>query len=242
VRTRALLLDVEGTTTPLDFVHATLFPYAAAHVEEFLRRHGQEDDCAALLEEFRSRRESDARQVSGVPPWSDATPDERLCSATTYIRWLIEHDSKIAPLKALEGKIWEAGYHSGELCGSVYPDVPRAFARWRAQGRRIAIFSSGSVLAQKLLFGYSSAGDLSRYVDDYFDTTTGAKREAESYRRIAAWLGLAPGEVLFLSDVPAELDAARSAGMQMGLCLRPRASEPDAPAHPILRNFDDLFP
>lgn len=131
-RARALLLDIEGTTTPVDFVYGTLFPFAASRAEEFLLRHSEEDEIRALVEELRRQREADARQQPGVPPWPAGTPAEQARSASSYVRWLIERDSKIAPLKSLQGRIWEAGYRRGELRGDVYPDVRPAFQIGRA--------------------------------------------------------------------------------------------------------------
>jgi enolase-phosphatase E1 len=145
-------------------------------------------------------------------------------------------------LKSLQGKVWEGGYLSGLLRGQVYADVPRAFARWRGQGRGVYIFSSGSVLAQKLLFAHTTEGDLTPYIDGYFDTTTGAKTEAASYRSIAAAIGSPAPEVLFVSDVAAELEAARDAGMQTALCVRDGRAGPEAPARPTVRTFDSVFP
>lgn len=235
-RTRVLLLDIEGTTTPVTFVYGTLFPFAAAHVEEFLRRHAVDDDVSPLVEELRRQCEADMLFPH------QASPAGRVQSAADYVRWLIKRDSKLTPLKSLQGKLWDAGYRSGELHGEVYPDVPPALARWRAQGRRISIFSSGSVLAQKLLFQYSTAGDLTKFLDAYFDTTTGPKREPESYRRIATALGVVPAEILFLSDVAAELDAARAAGMQTAFSLRPDVAAPAELSHPGVHSFDEVFP
>jgi enolase-phosphatase E1 len=149
-------------------------------------------------------------------------------------------DRKTTPLKTLQGKIWEEGFRSGELKGHVYEDVPRAFKRWKKNGKRIGIFSSGSVLAQKLLFGYSSAGDLTVCIDDYFDTTRGPKREAASYEAIARALRIPPEETLFVSDVAEELDAARSAGMRTALMLRPGTARSDAAKHTFVENFDDI--
>jgi enolase-phosphatase E1 len=152
----------------------------------------------------------------------------------------MDRDRKSTALKSVQGRIWEEGYRSGRLQGQVYPDVPRAFARWRAQGREAAIFSSGSVLAQKLLFSRSDAGDLTPYLRAYFDTATGAKGDAESYRKIARALGREPPAVLFLSDVIAELNAARAAGLQTALCVRAGAAP--APAdHPVVRSFDEVL-
>ena len=237
---RAILLDIEGTTTPIDFVFKTLFPFAAEHVEEFLREHATDSEIKALIAEMRSTWSGAAS--AGAPVWIESTPEEKLASAAAYVRWLIARDSKITPLKTLQGKIWEQGFRRGALKGEVYSDVAPAFARWREQGRRIAIFSSGSVLAQALLFTHSTAGDLSSYLEAYFDTTTGPKREPGSYKKIAAGLQLPPQELLFVSDVPAELDAARSAHMHTAHSLRAGVPELESPSHPVIRTFDDVLP
>ncbi len=152
----------------------------------------------------------------------------------------MDRDRKSGPLKALQGRIWEEGYVSGALEGEVYPDVRDAFVRWTASGRRIGIFSSGSVLAQQLLFGRSSAGDLSAFLSGYFDTAVGAKGEPESYRRIVAALSVQPSRTLFVSDVAKELDAARAAGLRTMLCVRPPAAVPTASAHDIVESFDAI--
>ena len=240
---RAILLDIEGTTTPISFVSQTLFPFASAHVEEFLEQHSAESEIMYLVEQLRLHREEEAQRPDTDPPlWNDASAAEHINSAAAYVRYLIGRDRKVTVLKFLQGKIWEAGYRGGKLRGEVYADVPHAFERWRSQGRSIAIFSSGSVLAQKLLFAHSTAGDLTRFIDAFFDTTTGAKREPESYRRIAAALSLPPTEILFLSDVTAELDAARGAGMQTALSLRPEVATPAQLNHSCFRTFDEVFP
>jgi enolase-phosphatase E1 len=225
VAVRAILLDIEGTTTSIDFVYRVLFPYARARVRAFL---GETRAWSALSEERR-------REGEDAPVWHDD-----LDSAVAYVLWLMDHDRKSTALKDLQGRIWERGYQDGEVFGEVYSDVPAALRRWRAAGRSHAIFSSGSVLAQKLLFAHSSAGDLSALIDGYFDTTTGPKREAASYRRIATDLQRDPREVLFLSDVAAELDAAREAGMQTALCVRPPAPDPAVPGHRIVHTFDEI--
>lgn len=155
---------------------------------------------------------------------------------------MMERDRKSTGLKSLQGKIWEAGYRAGELRGQVYADVLPAFTRWTAKGRDIAIFSSGSVQAQRCLFAHSTAGDLTPFIRAYFDTTTGAKTAADSYERIAAALERSPSEVLFLSDVGAELDAARRAGLGTALCVRSPEAVPSGSAHPIIRSFDQLQP
>lgn len=240
-RVRTLLLDIEGTTTPVDFVTRVLFPYAREHVRDFLVRqaptdHSLRDDLAVLFADHRA----DERAGQSPPPWRDDDPAAVLDSAVAYVHWLMDRDRKSTALKSLQGRIWEEGYRMGHLQGLVYPDVPRALARWRAQGREAAIFSSGSVLAQKLLFSKSDAGDLTSFLRAYFDTTTGAKGDAESYRKIARALGREPPAVLFLSDVIAELDAARAAGLQTALCVRAGAAP--APAdHRVVRSFDEVL-
>jgi enolase-phosphatase E1 len=153
----------------------------------------------------------------------------------------MDRDRKSTGLKALQGRVWEEAFHAGTLRGMVYPDIPPAFRRWRAQGREIAIFSSGSVRAQQLLFASAPPGDLAGFLRGYFDTTVGPKREAASYRRIAEALALPPEQVLFVSDVAAELDAARAAGLHTVLCVR-EGPLPDASPHPAVDTFDDVCP
>lgn len=229
---RVVLLDIEGTTTPIAFVHQVLFPYARAHIHDHLDAH----DVAVLRAEYRAEPPD-----PGLPAWN-ATDD--LGSAETYVYWLMDRDRKSTGLKALQGRIWEAGYRAGELKGKgeVYPDVRPALARWSKAGKDIAIFSSGSVQAQRNLFANTPDGDLSPFLSAYFDTTTGSKREAGSYGKIAAALHRAPRDVLFISDVTAELDAARQAGMRTTLCVR--GGRPDsgvsANDHPRIRSFDEV--
>jgi enolase-phosphatase E1 len=152
----------------------------------------------------------------------------------------MDQDRKSTGLKSLQGKIWEEGYRSGELKGEVYPDVLPALERWRRKGIDVAIFSSGSVQAQRSLFRNSVAGELTRFIRSYFDTTTGPKRDPESYARIAAALERSPSEVLFVSDVAAELDAARTAGMRTAVCVRGPGSAPSTGGHPVIHTFDQL--
>jgi enolase-phosphatase E1 len=231
---RALLLDVEGTTTPIEFVTGVLFPYARAGLQAYLQEHAEEPSVRAHLEALREEHARDQRGGAGPPPWREA-----IDSAVAYAHFLMDRDRKSTPLKALQGEVWQRGFRSGALRGEVYPDVPPALERWQRQGRKVAIFSSGSVLAQALLFGNTSAGDLTPRLFAHFDTTTGAKREAASYARIAQALGCGPEAVLFISDVAAELDAARQAGMHTALCVR--GGEAVAPSpHPVVHTFDGL--
>jgi enolase-phosphatase E1 len=241
VSVRAILLDVEGTTTPVAFVFQVLFPYAREHVHAFLRERGSDPAVRDAVEQLRAEHARDQAGAQQPPPWPAASGEAAVDAAVAYIHWLMDRDRKSTPLKAIQGQVWEAGYRNGSLRGQVYPDVPAAFARWRRQGRDLAIFSSGSVLAQRLLFAHSTAGDLTLCIRAYFDTTTGPKTEPQSYRRIAAALDCAPADVLFLSDVPAELDAASQAGLRTALCVRDSAVAPPAASHPVLHSFDDLL-
>jgi enolase-phosphatase E1 len=229
-----ILLDVEGTTTPVDFVYRILFPFAHARVETYLEAHFSDPGVAGDLAGLREEHARDVVAGRTLPAW-DGSPR----AAAAYARRLMDEDRKQPDLKSLQGRIWAAGYATGELVGQVYDDVPRALARWTAAGRRVAIFSSGSVLAQKLLFGHSDHGDLTPFLSGYFDTTTGPKREAGSYRRIAAALGQPPSAVLFVSDVTAELDAAREAGLATALAARTPPG-PEPAGHLTVASFDDL--
>jgi enolase-phosphatase E1 len=235
---RALLLDIEGTTTPIDFVFKTLFPFAAAHARDFLLKHFDEPEVAEVLDQLREANRSDV--ANGAPAWTAQSYEQEAEAAEEYVRWLIAKDSKLSALKTLQGKIWEEGFRGGELKGEVYSDVAPAFARWEDEGRRVAIFSSGSVLAQKMLFAHSAAGDLGPFIAAYFDTTTGPKRDDASYRKISAALGMDPGKILFVSDVSAELDAAQIAGMQTALSLRPGVTPQDEPRHEVIHDFVEI--
>jgi enolase-phosphatase E1 len=231
----AVLLDVEGTTTPVDFVFKTLFPFARERVLAFLAAHGAEAPVAADVRGLQDEHARDAAAGREPPPWRDEPP-----AIAAYARWLMDEDRKATALKALQGRIWEDGFRTGALVGAVYADVPAAFARWTKAGRTLAIFSSGSVLAQRLLFGHSTEGDLTPCLSGYFDTTTGPKREASSYEAIARVLGRPPRDVLFLSDVTAELDAARTAGMATALCVRDGGPGPASGGHTVIRSFDEV--
>ena len=213
----AILLDVEGTTTPVRFVYDVLFPYSRAASRRLpAGPRRTKPKCARTWSALRAEHERDLAAGRNPPAWGQ----DALASAAEYARWLIDQDRKATPLKSLQGRIWEEGYASGALRGQVYPDVPPAFESWHRAGKTLAIFSSGSILAQRLLFTHSEAGNLERFLSAHFDTTTGPKTDASSYRRIAEALGRAPSEVLFLSDVVAELDAARGAGMVTALVAR----------------------
>lgn len=239
---QVILLDIEGTTTPINFIYLTLFPYAAGRLEAFLREHIRDHEIEAVLQQLHAQHRSD--EVHGLRPpiWMEDSEQARLGSATTYGQWLIARDSKCTPLKSLQGKIWQQGYANGDLKGQVYADVPIAFERWRRLKKLICIYSSGSVLAQQLLFRTTSSGDLTPYISDFFDTSVGAKTETESYKKIAASLGRTPEEFLFISDAVNEIRAAESAGMQAVLCDREGKSSNSRIARGTIDSFGKVFP
>ena len=239
---RTILLDIEGTTTPVDFVYRTLFPYARAHLVAFVEQHITTAEVQADIARLRAEHQTELGQQPSLPPWRAGSLSDTITSVVAFVLWLMDGDRKSTGLKSLQGRIWEAGYRTGELSGQVYDDVPPALHRWRRQGRDICIFSSGSLQAQQLLFSHSNAGDLTAAIRGYFDTTTGPKKEAQSYRCIAAALEQAPAQLLFVSDVVAELDAAKEAGMSTALCIRGQGAPADRGAHPVVHSFDEVFP
>lgn len=195
---KAILTDIEGTTSAVSFVFDVLFPYAARHLPDYVRQHATQPEVAAQLQAVR---------VESGEPDADV---ERVIAI--LLDWIAQ-DRKATPLKALQGMVWEQGYKQGQLKGHVYPDAVEALKRWHRDGFALYVYSSGSIQAQRLIFGCSEAGDLSGLFSGYFDTTSGPKREAQSYRSIAAAIGLPAEQILFLSDIVEELDAAQAAGM-----------------------------
>jgi enolase-phosphatase E1 len=243
------LLDVEGTVAPVSLVTEQLFPYARTHCTEFLEKNidneGVSHALLLLMLENRSEKDPDAPQLISKEP-SGMRQDPSMSAFYTiprvvqYLHWLMDRDRKSTALKSLQGKIWKAGYENGELTGTLFSDVPAAFERWSAQAR-IAIYSSGSVEAQQLIFRHSCFGDLTPYISSYFDTATGPKRSAASYAAIATATETEPGEILFLSDVVAELDAAREAGCATRLVTRPgNTPVEDAHGHAAVSDFESL--
>ncbi len=222
---RGILLDIEGTTTAISFVYDVLFPYARQHAATYVQN--------ADLSDLRREYEADVSASNHPAQWSS--------DPLSYIHWLMDQDRKSTALKRIQGEIWLDGYRSGKLKGQVFDDVPPALARWRESGKDVRIFSSGSVLAQRLLFSNTSFGDLTKYLNGYFDTTTGPKNEASSYNRIAQSFGIPASEIVFISDVTRELDAARTAGLKTLLCVRP-GNHPQLPhTHDLITDFRDLF-
>jgi len=220
---RAIITDIEGTTSSLSFVKEVLFPYAREHLADYVAQHKDEETVRQLLDQ--------ARAEAGV-----GLNDEQLVQQ--MLRW-IDEDQKLTALKALQGLIWEHGYQSGDFTGHVYQDAAECLRQWHAQGLKLYVYSSGSVYAQKLLFGHSDSGDLTPLFDDYFDTHIGHKREADSYRNIVQQINLPAEACLFLSDIKEELDAATAAGMQTLWLVREGALDTLA-KHRQVANFHSI--
>jgi enolase-phosphatase E1 len=229
---RGVLLDIEGTTSSVAFVFDVMFPFAQRELRRYVAEHWGDSTLRDVCEQFAHDAEapSFAEWTKGAEPQAALVAEaERLMAA----------DVKATGLKQLQGLIWEAGFHRGELTAHVYADVPPALAAWRQAGLDLRIYSSGSVHAQRLFFGHTIAGDLTPYFTGHYDTTTGPKREAASYLRIASDWGLPPHEILFLSDIAAELDAARAASLQTALVVRDSPAHGDE-QHPTLTSFEEL--
>jgi enolase-phosphatase E1 len=215
VNIQAVVCDIEGTTSSISFVHRVLFPLSLERMHAYLRENASDAGLKAQLEALWQQL------FPGQPQAADA-PDILERKLVEFI----QNDVKDTTLKWVQGKIWKQAFESGVVKGHVYPEVPAFFERWSSHGTKLFIYSSGSVEAQKLLFRYSEAGDLTRHLSGYFDTVTGAKREAESYRAISRAIGFEPSGTLFLSDIVAELDAAQASGMRTCLLLREGAVAP----------------
>jgi enolase-phosphatase E1 len=220
---QAILTDIEGTTTDIRFVHDVLFPYARKAMKDFVLAHHDQPDVQAQI---------DAVKEAAAEPNASL---ERV--AEILIHW-IDTDQKITPLKALQGMIWADGYQQKAFTGHVYEDAHQYLSEWKAKGLSLNVFSSGSVEAQKLIFGYSDFGDMAPLFDHYFDTRTGAKRERAAYDAIAKAMNVPPSDILFLSDVEAELDAAKEAGYETILLCRDEA--PKQPAHTWVSDFSQI--
>lgn len=222
MRPKGIITDIEGTTTSISFVYDVLFPYARERLVEFLSRHETRPDVAEQIQQ--------AASMASVAATAEAV-------GKAMLDWM-DADKKIGPLKVVQGMIWQAGYENGQIKGHVYADVPKRLQQWQTQGLALYVYSSGSVQAQKLIFGYSQAGDLRPYFSDYFDTAVGNKREVTSYAAIADATDYAPSELLFLSDITEELDAAAAAGLATIQLVR---DEPIADtAHQQVADFSQI--
>lgn len=224
---RAIVTDIEGTTSSISFVRDVLFPYAHKRLPAFVETHGDRPEVQHWLHE--AAKEAELIEAS------------RQDIIELLLQWMDE-DRKSTALKALQGMLWEEGYVAGDYRAHLYPEVAARLRDWRADGLRLYVYSSGSVPAQQLFFRYSEAGNLTPLFAGYFDTETGPKREATSYLRIAEVIEEQPEHILFLSDVVEELDAARAAGLHTGWLLRQPQELPVTPEHPVFRDFDAIKP
>lgn len=229
-----LLLDIEGTTCPVSFVAEVLFPYARQALGPFLQRHGAEPEVAALLQEVETAWRQD--------PHPEAQALGKTGDLGAYLEWLIDHDIKLTPLKDLQGRIWADGYGSGAITAPLFADVAEALRRWHGAGLQLAVYSSGSVPAQQLLYRHSISGDLTGLFSHWFDTRVGAKQRPESYRKIAEAMGVEPSGVLFISDALAELEAAHGAGMAVLLSDRPGNPNRDSGPFERISDYSQLHP
>lgn len=220
---KAIITDIEGTTSSLSFVKDSLFPYARAHVGEFLQANVNNETVQKLLADINTEVGTELTLEQAI---------------TQLIQW-IDDDKKITPLKSLQGLIWETGYQRGELKGHLYTDAIRNLQTWKAQGFDLYVYSSGSVYAQKLLFAHTEVGDLTPLFSGYFDTHIGSKQECNSYENIVAHIGLPAEQLLFLSDVEAELDAAQAAGLHTIWLTRDDSPQASA-SHWQVRDFDAI--
>ena len=239
-RIAVVLLDIEGTTTPVDFVYRTLFGYARQNLSTFLEKASEEPEVRRCVAGLKAQHAVDQQAGQNPPEWPTGQGSE-IDSAVRYGLWLMERDSKVGPLKEVQGLIWQQGYRSGRLRGEVFPDVPPAFDRWRQQGKEISIYSSGSALAQQMLFRTTTYGDLSVGIRAFFDTRIGIKTSPKSYNKIASISGHPQHQFLFCSDAIGELDAARSAGMHTVLVVRSPKADDRSAGHAAIQSFDEVL-
>ena len=230
---QGILLDIEGTTSSVTFVYDVMFPFVRAHLADHLEREWDEP----RLHQVASQIASDAGHDDLATLLGEGPPHTQRANLAAEVMRQMDADKKVTGLKSLQGDIWQDGFHSGQLVAHVYDDVIPAIERWRAAGCAVRIYSSGSIAAQKLFFGHTQQGDLLPLFDAHYDTTTGSKRTAASYSAIAQDWDLPPGQILFVSDVIEELDAAREAGVQTILCCRQTMLSSE---HDTCRTFDEI--
>ncbi|KAF9580929.1 hypothetical protein BGW38_002232 [Lunasporangiospora selenospora] len=243
-----VVTDIEGTTTPIVFVKNVLFPYVTSHMQEFLKKNWASEELKSKIEGLRTQATKDiADNVEGatpIPVESEENPAEKVQQAIlASIEWQMKADRKIGALKDFQGYMWAEGYANGELKGSIYDDVTKALDQWKSDSKKLYIYSSGSVPAQKLIFGFSDKGDLLHYFSGYYDTNIGLKVEVESYTKIAADIGAEPAKILFLSDNIREIEAAKKAGFQAVILDRPGnepLSDEARSKHIVVKSFLDI--
>lgn len=237
---RGVLLDIEGTTSSISFVHDVMFPYVREHLAQYLDQHWASPELDKVREQL--AKDDGAESWQAWLERQGADPAEGRSLAKKQVLKLMDGDVKATGLKTLQGLIWDSGFRSGALRSHVYDDVLPAIRNWRERGIDVRIYSSGSIAAQKLFFGHVDGhGDCLQLFSGHYDTTIGSKREAASYTRIADDWGFAPGEIVFISDLAAELEAASAAGLQAVASLRPgNAPLPESAPWPRIESFAEL--
>lgn len=221
-----VLMDIEGTTSSIDFVHKVLFPYSYEKMDTFIRTHQSEERVQKALDAFKAQLPNGKSDLS-------------LSDLINQAKQMILDDVKYGPLKTLQGFIWQQGYTDGDIKGHVYPEVPACLQAWANKGIKLGIYSSGSVLAQKLIFGFSDHGDLTKYLSYFFDTTTGPKKESQSYQKIAKEINCSPENILFLSDSKDELAAAKKAQFNVAFVSREK-NDVNAEAYKKVETFEEI--
>lgn len=256
----AVLLDIEGTTTPISFVKDILFPYAKKNVKVYLERNWGTTQCTEDIEALRNQAKKDKDIMEGVVSIPDLDDENQssddkngvdssretiIDAAVKNVLWQMSSDRKTTALKQLQGHIWKEAYDDGKIKGDIFDDVTPAFKQWKSKDVKIYIYSSGSVAAQKLLFGNSKFGDLLQYINGHFDTNIGAKMESNSYEKIAEEMKMKPSSILFVTDVIGEAKAALEAGFKTAVSVRPGnadLTEADKKKFTTISTFDELFP
>ncbi|GBF38393.1 acireductone synthase [Leptospira johnsonii] len=228
--TELYLFDIEGTTTPIEFVHKVLFPYS---VQNFITFFSETSAETGFAEELILASKNETEYTEEV---SDSAE-----SLTKFCKYLVSKDRKLGILKEIQGRIWKKGYESGELKSTIFPDVPPFLERIRKSGKRAAVYSSGSVEAQILIYRYCEAGDLTVYFESYFDTAVGGKKESTSYTKIAEKLSLLPGSILFFTDIKEEADAASEAGVRSIIVSRPGNHPQAEHDYRVIKNFEEIL-
>ena len=236
-----VLLDIEGTTCPVSYVSETLFPYASVNLATYLERHHDEVSIRRLIQELQTiwQQETD-QEARDLLSQYQQSGQASVGGILAYLKFLIRCDRKVTPLKDLQGKIWAEGYARGELVGPLYEDVPVCLRHWQQQGFVLAVYSSGSIAAQQLIYQHSNHGDLRSLFSHWFDTHTGSKHDPHSYSHIAKIMGCAPQAILFVSDSLPELLAAAHSGLQVVCCQRQTAAAAMKETYPIIQDFNQI--
>lgn len=241
---KSIICDIEGTTSSISFVKDTLFPYALKNVEEYLKTHWNEDATKTVVAALREQAEEDKKaEVEGALTIPAGDSEDIIPDIVKYVEWQTSRDAKTGSLKTLQGLVWAKGYKDGSIKGHVYEDVSKALEQWTESGRKVYIYSSGSVDAQKLLFEHSEQGDLVKYLAGHYDTKIGAKTEKDSYEALLKNIEATAEEALFLTDVVAEAKAAKEAGLNVVVLDRPgnaELSEDDRKEFTVVSSFADI--